>query len=102
MYISQIESVDSVCRDGTDMPYMQYKRKPGKLFQKHSHKLSKVPDLHHEVFCNQQHPKVGWYIRYTSTRDDQDTKTNSLVTVYYARSFFVQMIDSYLCCRLSP
>ncbi len=25
------ESVDSVCRDGTDMPYVQYKQKPGKL-----------------------------------------------------------------------
>ncbi len=26
------ESVDSVCRDGTDMPYVaEYKRKPGKL-----------------------------------------------------------------------
>ncbi len=41
------ESVDSVCRDGTDMPYVQYKQKPGKLPQKHEQKLSKVPDLHH-------------------------------------------------------
>ncbi len=36
------ESVDSVCRDGTDMAYVQHKQKPGKLCHKHSHKLSKV------------------------------------------------------------
>ncbi len=26
------ELVDSVCRDGTDMPYVQYKQKPGNLY----------------------------------------------------------------------
>ncbi len=51
------ESVDSVCRDGMKMPYVQYKQKPGKLCHKHSHKLSKVPDLHHGVFCIQPDPQ---------------------------------------------
>ncbi len=51
-YNTITESVDSVCRDGTDMPYVQYKHKLGNLCQKHSHRLSKVPDLHRGVFCN--------------------------------------------------
>ena len=33
------ESVDSLCRDGTDTPYTQYKIKPSKSLQKITSKL---------------------------------------------------------------
>ena len=40
------ESVDSLCRDGTDTPYTQYKIKVFKSLQKITFKLSKAPNLH--------------------------------------------------------
>ncbi len=57
------ESVDSVCRDGTDMPYVAIQTQAWKSLPKHSHRLSKVPDLHHGVFCNQQDPRSWYYYR---------------------------------------
>ncbi len=38
---------------------LQYKYKPGNFCQKHGHWLSKVPDLHHGVFCTNKTLEVG-------------------------------------------
>ena len=44
------ESVDSLCRDGTDTPYTQYKIKVFKSLQKITFKLSWAPNLHFRGF----------------------------------------------------
>ena len=49
------ESVDSLCRDGTDTPYTQYKIKHSKSLQKNNIKLLQTLNLHFRGFLQ---PKV--------------------------------------------
>ncbi len=45
---------DSVCRDGTDMPYVAVQAEAWKTLLKQSCKALWVPDLHTRVFCNHE------------------------------------------------
>ncbi len=46
------DSVDSLCRDGTDTPYSVIQTEASNNLLRKEHKLSQAPNLHIQVFCN--------------------------------------------------